>query len=76
MTRPDLVGVGRNVLLAFPIRAARITPECEHPVKEDDEPTGYVAWHEWAAEKTKTHAQKVCPHCGLYVLWELRGGWW
>lgn len=35
-------------------------------------PTGYVAWHEWAAEKAKTHDQETCPECGLYSIWRPR----
>lgn len=41
------------------------TGKCIH----DDGPRGYIAWHEWAAEKRKTHRQKRCPVCGLYKIW-------
>ncbi len=34
-----------------------------------DEPTGYLAWHEWAEQKAKTHRQSKCPTCGLYAVW-------
>lgn len=30
------------------------------------EPQGYVAWHEWAEKKSKTHDQEQCPLCGLW----------
>lgn len=32
-------------------------------------PTGYVAWHEWAAMMAETHRQARCPTCGLYAVW-------
>src|SRR4051812_19375439 len=32
-------------------------------------PTGYMAWHEWAAEKSKTHKQVRCPECDLFAIW-------
>ena len=34
-----------------------------------DDNLPYLAWHEWAAEKAKTHKQIKCPHCGLYRVW-------
>lgn len=33
-------------------------------------PSGYLAWHEWAARMTKTHTQRICHACGLWVIWE------
>ncbi len=33
------------------------------------QPEGYVAWHKWAEEKAKTHAQVRCPYCELYEIW-------
>lgn len=35
-------------------------------------PNGYVDWHEWAPEQAKTHVQKQCPGCGLWMIWEPR----
>lgn len=35
-------------------------------------PTGYVAWHEWAEKKAKTHEQERCPNCGLWAVWVKR----
>ena len=32
-------------------------------------PAGYIAWHEWAEKRSKTHDQLKCPDCGLYVIW-------
>jgi len=32
-------------------------------------PEGYLAWHEWAEKKAKTHRQVKCKGCGLYALW-------
>jgi hypothetical protein len=30
-------------------------------------PSGYIAWHEWAAERSKTHRQRKCA-CGLWLI--------
>jgi hypothetical protein len=46
-------------------------PACEH-THDDVEPRGYVAWHEWAEEMSKTHVQKRCPGCGLFKIWVSR----
>jgi hypothetical protein len=35
-------------------------------------PDNYCAWHEWAARKIKTHSQRRCPGCGLYLIWVAR----
>lgn len=32
-------------------------------------PTDYVGRANWADEMAKTHDQKQCPHCGLWVIW-------
>ena len=34
-----------------------------------DEPTGYVAWHEWAEKMSRTHKQHSCPKCGRFTVW-------
>jgi len=33
------------------------------------EPIGYLNWHEWAEEMSKTYRQVECPGCGRYTLW-------
>lgn len=33
-------------------------------------PQGYLAWHEWAEKMAKTHQQRQCPGCELWVIWE------
>jgi len=43
----------------------KIDPCSQH----DDCPTGYIEWHMWALEKSKTHKQLQCPGCGLYTIW-------
>ena len=32
-------------------------------------PDGYLAWHEWAEQKSKTHRQVRCPGCDLLTIW-------
>ncbi len=43
-------------------------PKCNH----EKQPEGYIAWHEWAEKKAKTHRQIKCKHCGKFVIWVLR----
>lgn len=45
-------------------------PVCK--VDHDPEPAAYLAWHDWAEERSKTHKQARCEHCGLYVVWVKR----
>lgn len=44
--------------------------ECEHVEDHTACPDGYIQWHAWAAEMSKTHRQRKCPSCGLYAIWE------
>lgn len=38
---------------------------CEHtPI-----PAGYVARSLWMEEKARTHEQRRCPGCGLWLVW-------
>jgi hypothetical protein len=32
-------------------------------------PKPYLAWHDWADRKARTHYQVRCPGCGLYLIW-------
>ena len=32
-------------------------------------PFGYLAWHEWAEKKAKTHEQVICGGCGRLAIW-------
>lgn len=41
-------------------------PDCVH---RPDEPTDYLAWHDWADKMAKTHVQIRCQGCGLYKTW-------
>lgn len=41
--------------------------KCRHAVC----PESYVAWHEWAEKKARTHRQEKCPVCGLWEVWVL-----
>jgi hypothetical protein len=43
---------------------------CPDVEKHTAAPTGYLAWHEWAARKAKTHTQHRCPTCGFWVIWK------
>ena len=41
---------------------------CEHPYLKS-EPSGYLAWHEWAEKRSRRYEQEQCPDCGLWVIW-------
>ena len=41
--------------------------DCKNHTNED--PDGYIQWHEWAKNKGKTHKQIKCQECGLYKIW-------
>lgn len=32
-------------------------------------PEGYIQWHAWAEQMSKTHQQSKCGGCGRYVIW-------
>jgi hypothetical protein len=46
------------------------------PVRESHtlSPQGYVAWHNWAEQKAKTHRQVKCKGCDRYAIWIPRLG--
>lgn len=43
------------------------TAECE---PHTPRPAGYLNWHAWAEEMSKTHKQRKCKGCGLYKIWD------
>ena len=65
MVNPKNVRVcaGGHALVADP-------PTTEACVPHTPAPSGYVAWHEWAARKARTHEQHRCPGCGLLNIWK------
>lgn len=42
--------------------------DCRHPY-QPNEPSGYLAWGEWAEQKAKTHDCSQCPDCGLWSIY-------
>ena len=34
------------------------------------QPEGYIEWHTWTEQMYKTHRQKKCKGCGLWMIWE------
>lgn len=44
-------------------------PSCPQVDQHTPAPDGYIAWHEWAEEMTKTHRSTRCPGCRLYKIW-------
>jgi hypothetical protein len=53
------------------VTRVRVKDDCRHPYLRD-EPSGYLAWHEWAEKKAKTHEQRQCPKCGLWSIYVKR----
>jgi hypothetical protein len=51
------------------VNRVRLFKGCTHPYV-DGEPSGYLAWHSWSNRMAKTHKQRQCPDCGLYVFWD------
>ena len=49
------------------VARAATTPGCE---PHTPQPSGYVAWHEWADLMAETHVQRQCKGCGLWAVWE------
>lgn len=45
---------------------------CRNQHDHTPKPEGYLQWFEWAAKMNKTHAQRRCPACGKYEIWEPR----
>jgi DNA-directed RNA polymerase subunit RPC12/RpoP len=43
---------------------------CPDRAKHTSDPAGYIAWHERAEKKAKTHDQHQCPTCGYRVIWK------
>lgn len=44
--------------------------DCPLKAKHTPAPTGYLAWHEWAEKKTRTHVQVKCRGCGRLEIWK------
>lgn len=53
--------------------AEDVPPICsQSKLHAKDAPEGYLAWHEWAEKKAKTHDQSQCPGCGRWKVWTKR----
>lgn len=38
------------------------------------QPTGYIAWFEWAERQAKRYEQHACPDCGRFTIWKRKTG--
>jgi hypothetical protein len=45
--------------------AVKLPNGCVHT----PQPEGYLQWHSWADQASKTHAQIKCEKCGLWQIW-------
>ena len=43
--------------------------ECLNAKNHTERPEQYIAWHNWAERKSKTHRQIKYKGCGLYEIW-------
>lgn len=45
---------------------------CPNRENHTEGPEDYLAWYDWVEEMAKTHKQKKCPKCNLFMIWEGR----
>ena len=43
---------------------------CPNFEDHTSQPEGYIQWHHWAEEMSKTHRQRQCPGCKKFEIWE------
>lgn len=55
-----------------PADQPEVTGDLRECRNHTDAPSGYLAWHEWAEKKARTHDQFRCPGCGLFKIWRKR----
>lgn len=46
-----------------------VIENCPEKATHTDCPGGYIAWHEWAETKSKTHKQVRCKGCNRLTIW-------
>lgn len=44
--------------------------KCPNIKKHTESPDQFEAWAEWEKEKRKTHVNRPCWGCGLWIMWE------
>ena len=65
---PDIISVkAENIYQSYPKVEGNGVGDCA--MTHTPCPKPYVAWGIWAEEKSKTHNQVKCPHCGLLAVW-------
>ncbi len=42
---------------------------CPNVEDHTPRPEGYIQWHTWAEQMSKTHRQSKCAGCGKYTIW-------
>ena len=45
---------------------------CPNEANHTKHPSTYIEYMTWAEKMLKTHKQKLCPDCGLYLIWLLK----
>jgi len=48
---------------------ARKAETCPRAELHAEQPTGYLAWHNWVEEMSTTHEQRKCPGCHRWRIW-------
>lgn len=60
----------RPVYLCEPDLTLVIEPsDCPRNGEHTPAPSGYIAWHQWAAQMNLTHRQVRCVGCGKFAIW-------
>lgn len=49
---------------------AKTAERCPNRNQHAAAPEGYVAAYDWAQTMMRTHVQKQCAGCGLWLIWE------
>lgn len=73
---PDVTKFPIPTLASIRRQLAReaLLPPCPGVEAHTPDPRGYHAWHEWAAEMSRTHRQVRCSHCKLLAIWVPKPG--
>jgi hypothetical protein len=60
----------RGDVYGKPLHGIKSADDCPDAARRHTpSPTGYIAWHEWAEKKARTHVQRRCPSCGFLAVW-------
>jgi hypothetical protein len=63
--------MGRGARLCFEDTETLVVPNptCAAAASHTPDPRDYVGFFTWAREMARTHVQRRCPMCQLFVIW-------